>query len=409
MTKTSKHSPAPSTPARDESDQLGDLDAYVALLNDETRIGAAAARALVAAGVGARASLLNANPSWHRIGTFTTLLGYAREAFDSDASVAHDLTTFVVEHVAGMSMSSASPEFATLLRRLQGTAWKEHGNALFMLERLEDASAATDHAIAAFTGDPLLVLDLGGALVLKALVLRQQGQIAEALPLLDEGIRIFADHADVRGYVSALQVRAMIAIDEQDLARARDLYFAAYDEAERSGNERECARILHNVALCAFRMGDLDLASDYLSRAFVGFARERMDGELQRSIWLTASVARERGDLDDALRALHMVYARFLERGMVTDAARVLVELGDVVAKMTGDLGRAKDMCAKLAVTLGRYDVPANVRAAVEYLKDASASTTSIATLRDILRRVRAFLCDVLVSSSAVFNPTLPG
>jgi len=388
-----------------ESEHSHEHEGYLGLLNDEVLVGSNAARALLDAGVGSRDALLRANPSWVRIGTFQELLRRARQALDSDASVALELTTFVLAHLD--EVPPLADDAAFLMTHLQGTAWKEHANALFMLTRLDDALDAANRAVSIFSHDPFHVVYRASARVVVALVKHGLHRNEEAIPILEEAIGVFAEHSDTRGYIAALQVRAMIALAQHSYTEALDLYLAAYREAERSGDKRERSRILNNLALCEMRLGQLDFASAYMAEAYLGFTRERMDGELQRAIWLTAAIERERGDLDAALRALHGVYARFLERGMVTEAARVLVQVGDVVTDLTGDVAYAKDICAKLAVTLGRYNVPAEVRKAVDHLKDAGARTHSVAGLRAVLGHVGAFLREFLGSPSAVFHATL--
>lgn len=378
-------------------------DGFLGLLNEEALAGGRAADALFDAGAGSREELLRANPSWLRVGTLRALLAYARQEFDRDPSLARELTEFVLQHV--QEVAPPSEDTAFLVLQLHGTAWKEHGNALFMLSRLEEALSAANRSVEIFSTDPFHIVYRASARVLVALVMHAQHRNGEAILVLDEAIAVYAEHSEPRGYIAAIQVRAMIALDDSRYAQARDDYRAARSEAERIGDEREQIRIDHNLALCALRLGELEVARDYMTTSFLGFAKHRMDGELQRAIWLTAAIEKERGDLDVALELLHSVYGRFLERGMVTEAAQVLIQLGDVITEMTGRLDDAKEMCARLAVTLGRYDVPANVRVAVAHLKETSAAAASVAALRAALREVNAFLSEFLVSPSAVFHP----
>ncbi len=379
---------------------------YFALLNDEAREGHAAAAALDEAGVADRYTLLARHPEWHRLGTLNALLLRAREALDVDASVAFELTTFVLAHLAGVRVPAA-PAF--LRPQLEGTAWKEHGNALFMLGRRDDALDAALRAAELFASSLVLQVDRGSALVLAALVLRADRRFADAEAALAESISIFAEHNEARRYVAAIQTQAMIALDQEDVPRARDRYLRAYEEADRLDDVRERTRILNNLGHCALRLHDLETATDHLSRALSEFTRLRMDGEVQRAVWGIASVERERGNLDAALVALCGAYPRLLDRGLIPDATAVLVDIHDVVVELTSDVAYAHSLCAKLAVTLGRYDVPANVREAVAYLQATVAGTTSLAVVRQAIGWVRRFLHEVLASSSAVFTvPALP-
>ncbi len=381
-----------------------ETEGYLGLLNNEVLEGARAARVLVEAGVG-RDALLRMNPSWLRLGTVRALLRHARLALDSDASVALELTTFVLAHLDRLEPPTADTAF--LAQQVRGVAWKEHGNALFMLERLDDALQAAHRAVEFLGVDPFHIVYRASAQVLIGLIAHYQHRNDDAKPILDDAIAVFAAHADAQGFLNAVQVKALIALDERRYREAYDLYADVLNEAKRLGDDREQARTYHNLGLCSMRLGRLDEARDYMTQAFFEFSRLAMHGELWRAIWVTAAIEREQGKLEDALGALHAIYARFLERGMVTEAARVQLQVGEVVTDLTGDVAYAKEMCAKLVVTLGRYDVPGNVRQALVRVRDASAAARSVAALCGLLQRAAAFLRDVHDSPLAVFDPAL--
>jgi tetratricopeptide (TPR) repeat protein len=374
---------------------------YLGLLNDEAIHGERAARALLAAGP-AREALLEANPDWLRVGTLETLIEHARECLDSNPLEALEITTFVLRHVDRIPPPSPDTEF--LVSELQGTAWKEHGNALFMLSRLDEALNAANRAVEIFSADPFHVAYRASALVLVALILHALGRNEEAAAVIEEARPVLAEHHDAVGHLASTQVGAMIVFDEEHYQDAYDLYLRALDEAVHIGDEREQARIHQNLGACALRMGQIGVASDHLDQAFLGFTRQRMHGELQRAIWLTASIARERNSLPEALFALHNVHARFLERGMIAEAAKVLIDIGGVMTELTGDVSYGKDVCARLAASLGEHDVPESVRAAIEDLRDASVRTDSVEGLREALRRAAAFLSEFLGSRPPALN-----
>jgi tetratricopeptide (TPR) repeat protein len=384
---------------------MGTLSEYCAFLNDEAYAGIAAEQ-LLAVGPGDRRALLARHPDWLRLGVLDELLAAARKTFDQDAGAARDLTEFVIDIVDGVSVPA---EYDFLIAQLRGTAWKEHGNALYMLKRLDDALPAAHRAVNCFSAHPVLVVEHTRAIVLVALILRGQREYAQATALLEHCLRVFGEHGQTRGYLHAIQTQAMIALDQNNLPRARELYLCAFAEADRLDDDHERARIQNNLGRIALRLRDLDSATEYLGRAFLGFSRNQMFGELQRAIMNAALVAKEQGKLSEALTALHGTYARFLARGMVAEAAAVNLEIADVVLALTGDLAYAQAVCTKLTVTLGRYDVPGNVEAAIRYADTAAAQVTTVAGLRAVLSSVVAFLREVLVSPLAVFTiPTLP-
>jgi hypothetical protein len=155
-------------------------------------------------------------------------------------------------------------------------------------------------------------------------------------------------------------------------------------------------------------MNDLGAANECLSRALSEMTRLRLTGEIQRTISNIAGLERKRGHLDKAVIALCSAYPKLLDRGLIQDAVAVLVDIHDVVFEMTGDVEYARSLCAKLAI-LGRYDVPDNVREAVDYLQTTVAGTASVKVMRRAIASVRRFLHEVLASSSARFTlPAIP-
>jgi tetratricopeptide (TPR) repeat protein len=383
-----------------------DIRDYLAFLNDDAGIGRQAAIALGDAGVADRETLLQAHPEWHRSGTFHALLARAHDALDTDARFALELTTFIVAHLAGVQVPE-SPKF--LRPQLEGTAWKEHGNALYMAgNRHDDALEAAVRAAEILSSEEVLTVDHASALVLIALIESARKHFREAEATLTESIAIFAEHGETRRYLDAIQTHAIIVLAQEDVPRARDWFISAYEEADRLDDDRERARIIHNLGYCALLMNDLDTANDYLARGLSEMTRLRMTGEIERAISNVAGLERKRGHLDKAVISLCSAYPKLLDRGLVQDAVAVLVDIHDIVFEMTGDVEYARSLCAKLAI-LGRYDVPPNVREAVEYLQATVAGTASEKVMRRAVASVRKFLHEVLASSSARFTlPAIP-
>lgn len=379
---------------------------YLAFLNEDARVGRDAAIALGDAGVAGRETLLEAHPEWRRPGTFQALLARAHDALDTDARFALELTTFVVAHLGGAQV----PESPAFLRpQLEGTAWKEHGNALYVAgDRNDDALAAASRAAEILASEEVLAVDHASALLLIALVESSSNHLPEAEAALAKSIPVFAEHGEARRYLDAIQIHAVIALARDDVPAARDWYRRAYEEANRLEDDHERARIVHNLACCALLMDDLDTANEYLSRGLSEMTRLHMTGEIQRAVANIAGLERKRGDLDKAVRSLCSVYPKLLDRGLVRNAVSVLVDIHDVVFEMTGDVEYARALCARLAI-LGRYEVPANVREAVDYLQATVAGTASANVMRRAVTWVRSFFHEVLATPSARFTlPAIP-
>ena len=371
------------------------LDGYLGFLNTEAAEGTAAAQTLVEAGVGSRHSLFDAHPAWTRLGTFEAVLLLARDAFDSDPRMALELTTFVLSYVDRLEPPADNLGF--LVQRLHGNAWKEHGNALYMLDHFDEALTAADRALAIFSADPFHVVDRMRAQALRALILHALSRHSEAAQCLDGAPELLAEHHEISGYLAVLQVAALSALKQGAYADAREGFTAALRVAEERGDEREATRCFQNLGICAMHLGELSTAQQCLTKAVVGFFRLRLDSELRRALWATAKVEVDRGNLGGALDTLHAAYGWFLGHGMAVEATKVCVMIGDVVTELTSDSTYAKSMCNKLVVTLGRYDVPERVRQAMTELRTATATARSLEGLRAALARGVAWLtafCD---------------
>jgi len=378
---------------------------YLQFLSDEARSGEQAATALASVGVADRDALLRNHPDWRRFGTMRALLRKAHEALDADPLVTLELAALVLANVDKLLL----PERPTFLRQLLAAlARKERANALFMQGHLEDALEVALHAAELFANQPVLVVERGSALVLVALVLRGLKRFEDAEAALNEAIKIFAEHGEARRYLDAIQTQAMIAADRDAWPRARELYLRAFAEADRLDDEREKARIIENIGAISLEMGDLQTANECLARALVEMTRLRLTSEIQRIAWNVACLERERGNVDVALTALCGVYPKLLERGLVADAMAVLVDIHDVVVEITGDVAYAKSLCSKLTITMGRYDVPANIREAIAYLQKSIAGRPPLAAVKRVLATVRRFLHEVLASSSSPVSFTAP-
>ncbi|HMJ83134.1 MAG TPA: hypothetical protein VK504_08215 [Vicinamibacterales bacterium] len=377
------------------------LAEYCAFLNEQGRSGVPA-QEIVASGLGDRRALIAAHPEWRTLGLVDGLLAAAQLELDRDALSALELTELAIE----ISDDVRVPlPYQFLVTRTRGNAWKEHANALFRLTRLDDALHAVERALGILAMEPVLAVERANATLVLALVRRGQGDLDTAGRLVRESLEIFGTHVQPRGYLNAVQTEALISFDRGDVLTARDIYRAALELAERIDDERECARMLNNLGYCALLLHEFEAAANYLHRAFLGFTRNQMAGELLRAVRNAALLAKENGHLEEALSLLHGTYARFLDRGMVTEAAVVNLEIGDVVMELTGDSDYAQELCRTLEVTLGRYDVPRNVRSAINYLAMAAPQAGSTRRLREIIAEVVKFLWQAVASPSAEFSP----
>jgi tetratricopeptide (TPR) repeat protein len=109
--------------------------------------------------------------------------------------------------------------------------------------------------------------------------------------------------------------------------RARDIYLAMLPVAEALQDEREHARIVHDLGGCARRLGDYEQALTYYTQATPLFVKLRMVSEAQRITWGMAPIIAATGRINQAVAALRSARDEFLKHGALLDAALVSLEL----------------------------------------------------------------------------------
>ncbi|HET8796889.1 MAG TPA: hypothetical protein VFO89_04345 [Thermoanaerobaculia bacterium] len=386
-----------------------ELNEFLTLLNAEADIGARALTTFLGRPIATWPRLLDEHPEWRRFGTFEALLDEAHAELDNDAHRALAISSFVLTYAEKFPLE---PSDELLRRLLHGTAWKEQANGLYEIERYEEALAAVRRALDIFATMPALIVDRATALLVFAQVSHALHDTAVALEAVREAAATFDAHAEQRRYLSALEVCGQIRMDQREYTVAHDVYRTARTVAERLEDDFAVARLEQNLGVVCVYLDLLDDATHLLTRAFVYFEKAHMSSAFQRTIWSIARVKREKNQLDEALEALHGVYAEFLHRGLLRSAAKVLVELGDVVAELTGDVAYAHEMCRRLAETMGEHDVPSdvraameyrNLRAAIEYLRESTQESAPVDVVRAAFAHVRQFLELLTGSPSTAF------
>ncbi|HYR27830.1 MAG TPA: tetratricopeptide repeat protein, partial [Thermoanaerobaculia bacterium] len=204
-------------------------------------------------------------------------------------------------------------------------------------------------------------------------------------------------------YIVALQVCGWILFGLGDYSEARDSYRVALRIADEQNDAREYAKALNNVGQCNICLGNYDVGERQLREAARRMYRERMESEMLRTVAALANAASRQGRFEEALDAFHSVYADFLENSMFVPAAQVLVEIAFVVTEISNDVTYAREQCAHLAANLGNYDLPGNVRDAVNYVQRQTSAPESVAQVRTALLYVRAFLTTPRSSPSLAF------
>jgi tetratricopeptide (TPR) repeat protein len=377
-----------------------ELRQFLATLNDEAAAARAGMDALLNTNRSEWPALMAANASWSCYGLLDALLQHAHSLLDSDPLCSYDIVSFVQLYVSRISVGRGANLLVPLLL---GTAFKEEANACYATENYPLGLTAIERALHVFENRIEFAVDYGSALLVYAQIKHALDDTADALCALEEAASIFSAHAQHSRYLMTLEVCGQILFDQREYLVAKDIFASAFDVAERSDDQLALVRLNQARGACALHLGDLDSATHFLTRAFIGFRREGMHTAVQRAIVGIARVARERHELAHALEAMHGVYGEFLHRGMPAAAAEILIEVGDIVTEITDDVAYAREMTVRLAESMGAYDVPGSVRDAVQYLNDRTHASTSVACSRQAFAHVREFFTQFSSAPSVVF------
>lgn len=332
-------------------------------------------------------------------GVLSFLLESAKEELDRDACRAFTLSAIVVRR----SRYAEAPE-PMLLVLLRGRAWKEHGNALRSLGRLHGALAAAELAVAILSSNSALVVERTAALVLKAFITHQLGRAKEAAALLRECDAVFQRFDEKRRSLQVTIMEGTFLFDAGEVSAARTAFLGAKAVAEQLGDERELARVHNNLGQCEARLLNHAEALHHLRAALAGFDKLRMTAERQRVFWIFARMLRDAGEFTIAVTHLLQVRRELLERGMPVQAALAGIDLLELLAA-TGEWRELVRVATELVQVFNSAGMHQNARVALAYLAEQTRlHGDSISPFQSDLRRVRQYLCDLLVTPTAEFS-----
>jgi DNA-binding SARP family transcriptional activator/tetratricopeptide (TPR) repeat protein len=212
-------------------------------------------------------------------------------------------------------------------------------NAYYRMGRVKEAYDAAAEAAAWFrAGQPH---QLATALLNQGTAAARLGQTDEAIALLAEADRLFAEVGSADGGICVAETVAALHRDAGRLETALSIISGAYDTSREVGDSRVETHSLTTLASIQLRIGNVDdAAANYrraLDQAFASHNR-LLEAEAQ---WGLATVAAALGDLDQAL-----VYAQ-----ASTDLAgqigyRLLVDEATAVCSQWADTRGGSGDCA---------------------------------------------------------------
>lgn len=271
---------------------------------------------------------LRARPELRTPGMIQCLLRVAHDALDRLPARAHELTVVVLRYVGAMAVP---PGLSSVVRIVQGEAWREYANALRGIERPHRAQRALAMARSLFSSVAGSAWYLATVDLVEAPMLHDLGRHAEALTMVRRAAYQFALFRDDGNFVQArmLEVWMMRAAGESHSAAA--LWSETAAAAVRHGSAGMSGRLAARMGMIELRreahgeaMLLLKLAIDLLDKAGL-----RDDEIVAR--WYFAEAAAEGGKLSEAIFEYFRVRTELLARGRLCEAAIATVAVLDLL------------------------------------------------------------------------------
>jgi tetratricopeptide (TPR) repeat protein len=332
-------------------------------------------------------ALFAQHADWLTATTFRGLLSHAHDQLDNDPVDAAVVTRFVLRRLGRLHADGDLP-----LAIISGTAWKEFANALRVTGRQRRALGAAAMAMGIFGTNDALAADRAAAMILYGHIQHELGESAAGLRWLDDATVILQQRGEERRVLQTMMLRGIILYDTKYYAEASDTFAAAYVIAQQLGDKRELPRIENNRGHCALKLGDVVAAWDHLVNAATGYIAQGMTTELPRAEWGLARLMQETAGRSVTIGELQRVYAAFAARGMVLDAANVLLEVAMILTKDEQHRQQARALCEQLDALFATTNMPKEAHTALAHLRENARGeelAADVVQVRNYFRQLR--------------------
>jgi tetratricopeptide (TPR) repeat protein len=336
--------------------------------------------------------LMRGKLRYRSFGTLRFLLQAARDRFETEPSIAREITSAVLDFVDDVRAPSSLHKIG-----LRGLAWKEHANALEYAGDLRDALRAAERSIQIYGESPQLRFDQTRAKLVACNIHRDLGEQERALQFARECAAIFRDYANSAERTLAHLCEGSVLFSLKRFSEAIAIYAQIVEEAETAGDTLTLARALQNTAECAREMGDLDAARDLYPRALARFSELELPTEAARVRWGYGLCLAAQGKIRFAVSELYQVRGIFLLLGMNTDAAMVGLDIVRTRFEADEDV---RDLCAELVKTFAIAGLTQNAVEALAYLRE-QAKHGSISARK--IERVRTYFGELARKPTLLF------
>jgi tetratricopeptide (TPR) repeat protein len=266
----------------------------------------------------------------HAWGLCQLLLRKSREASFNDPAKAVELANLALRVVRHLGVTY-DPNWVMDLR---ARCFAYLGNARRVLGELrssEDAFLKAESCLArSTTGNVEVQAEI---LDLKSSLRRAQRRLDEAVQLVDEALSLYREAGEVHGIGKALLQKAKILEDKGDLGEAIDLLRRFAEEVDRSREPQLFTYGRFNLLSCLISADRYEEAEQLLPEIRDLFRESAQPLDLVRLRWAEGLIDLGRGRLGPAEAAFREVQREFLQRGMGYDAALVSLDLARLYAQ----------------------------------------------------------------------------
>jgi tetratricopeptide (TPR) repeat protein len=344
------------------------LDPVARITDAEHRAELAAAEGmrygpeLLLASPGEWRGMMRRDPHLRSWGTLKFLLEQARARFETEPTVAREITAAVldfVDHAVGPSVIHTIG--------LRGLARKEHANACEKTGDLHNALHFAEAAVEVYHRETgALLFDETRAKLVVCKVLREMGETDRAMQLARECAQTFADFGNLTYRNMARMFEAGVLFTCRRFHEALSIFQDVMATAEAEADIPTVARCLQCAAECARELGDLDGARDLYPRALGHFEALNLPSDANCTRWALALTLAAIGKVRLAVSELYKVRAVFLGLGMNSHAACAAMDIARIRFERGEDV---RDLCAELVPLLTGAGLTQNALEALAYIR----------------------------------------
>lgn len=284
--------------------------------------------------------LMRTNAHYRGYGTLQYLLESARELWEDEPTLAHQITSTVIGFVDRVSGPSRIHEIS-----LRALARKEYANTCEVAGDLREALAAAKQAVSIYGEAPSLAFDQTRARLVLCKVLREMGEVESAIEIARDCATIFQEFGEISYSNMARMFEAGVLFSSKRFGEAAEIFRNVMADAEAKGDVLTVARCLQNAAQCARELGDLTSARELYPRALKHFDDLNAKGDANCARWGLAVTLAASGQPRHAISELYKVRAVFLSLGMNSRAASAALDIVRIKVELSEDV---RDLAAEL-------------------------------------------------------------